>query len=67
MKCEAVCVKCGCRRVAPLAGAWIEMVSDKINVTQITVAPLAGAWIEINARERIRTRKQVAPRMGCVD
>ena len=34
-------------RVAPLAGAWIEMYSYKVKQKQITVAPLAGAWIEI--------------------
>ena len=35
------------RLVAPLAGAWIEIIlSDGIFV-MILVAPLAGAWIEI--------------------
>ena len=34
--------------VAPLAGAWIEIVNDaERNVKGIAVAPLAGAWIEI--------------------
>ena len=36
------------KRVAPLAGAWIEIQSlMELPATSITVAPLAGAWIEI--------------------
>ena len=34
-------------RVAPLAGAWIEIVSGKNANDDVAVAPLAGAWIEI--------------------
>ena len=34
-------------RVAPLAGAWIEILSTLAPDRQIYVAPLAGAWIEI--------------------
>ena len=33
--------------VAPLAGAWIEIVVSKSARSPILVAPLAGAWIEI--------------------
>ena len=33
--------------VAPLAGAWIEMISVPHNTTFYYVAPLAGAWIEM--------------------
>ncbi len=33
--------------VAPLAGAWIEIVCYCINKIILNVAPLAGAWIEI--------------------
>ena len=33
--------------VAPLAGAWIEIVLTKIARSPLPVAPLAGAWIEI--------------------
>ena len=33
--------------VAPLAGAWIEIETSKIEVDGTVVAPLAGAWIEI--------------------
>ena len=33
--------------VAPLAGAWIEIVVESDGRNAKTVAPLAGAWIEI--------------------
>ena len=33
--------------VAPLAGAWIEMLCNMYKKEQTFVAPLAGAWIEI--------------------
>ena len=33
--------------VAPLAGAWIEIVGLGPLLDQFYVAPLAGAWIEI--------------------
>ena len=39
-------------RVAPLAGAWIEMPSIIFDVYSGPVAPLAGAWIEIECLER---------------
>ena len=35
------------RRVAPLAGAWIEMAAKRRKMRPNGVAPLAGAWIEI--------------------
>ena len=34
--------------VAPLAGAWIEIIIEIKALRLIHVAPLAGAWIEIN-------------------
>ena len=34
-------------RVAPLAGAWIEIVNTLCKNILNVVAPLAGAWIEI--------------------
>ena len=34
--------------VAPLVGAWIEIVSAYELLTIDTVAPLVGAWIEIS-------------------
>ena len=33
--------------VAPLAGAWIEMLGIKEGLVAEIVAPLAGAWIEM--------------------
>ena len=33
--------------VAPLAGAWIEIIMELRQLHQRQVAPLAGAWIEI--------------------
>ena len=33
--------------VAPLVGAWIEILLDIIPIIVIIVAPLVGAWIEI--------------------
>ena len=39
--------------VAPLAGAWIEISSDRHAHQTRRVAPLAGAWIEILLRRRI--------------
>ena len=36
--------------VAPLAGAWIEIMS-KVSISCVSaVAPLAGAWIEISGK-----------------
>ena len=33
--------------VAPLVGAWIEIIADSSFIFWIIVAPLVGAWIEI--------------------
>ena len=33
--------------VAPLVGAWIEILSLMLEVSGLIVAPLVGAWIEI--------------------
>ena len=33
--------------VAPSAGAWIEIITDKQKLDLTNVAPSAGAWIEI--------------------
>ena len=33
--------------VAPLAGAWIEIIIESFSAFIGSVAPLAGAWIEI--------------------
>ena len=34
-------------RVAPFAGAWIEISHLSLDLSQSSVAPFAGAWIEI--------------------
>ena len=34
--------------VAPLVGAWIEMMNSRALCSRRLVAPLVGAWIEIN-------------------
>ena len=34
--------------VAPLAGAWIEILQSPTIQVRLCVAPLAGAWIEIS-------------------
>ena len=36
-------------RVAPFAGAWIEIISPSVIRLCNLVAPFAGAWIEIAA------------------
>ena len=33
--------------VAPLVGAWIEIITRKMKTAKYMVAPLVGAWIEI--------------------
>ena len=51
--------------VAPLAGAWIEIIEKAIEAVKIYVAPLAGAWIEIQSEIRGLTKsKSVAPLAG---
>ena len=40
--------------VAPLVGAWIEILSMRIDTNQETVAPLVGAWIEIRTEYHSR-------------
>ena len=34
--------------VAPLAGAWIEILEEIMEDMENSVAPLAGAWIEMH-------------------
>ena len=40
--------------VAPLAGAWIEIIRIGISPVIRLVAPLAGAWIEIGKTTAMR-------------
>ena len=51
-------------RVAPLAGAWIEISYGVWRVVVPSVAPLAGAWIEIPAVFESRAKLEVAPLAG---
>ena len=37
-------------KVAPFAGAWIEIELGKIISEKETVAPFAGAWIEMQKK-----------------
>ena len=50
--------------VAPLAGAWIEMLYILIQYRYKSVAPLAGAWIEIDEKIQNGRTPRVAPLAG---
>ena len=51
-------------RVAPHAGAWIEIRALRVSPVPARVAPHAGAWIEINNVRFAFTRAAVAPHAG---
>ena len=38
--------------VAPLVGAWIEIIIDAFYEVGFVVAPLVGAWIEILNKQK---------------
>ena len=50
--------------VAPLVGAWIEIINSVNYLLVLYVAPLVGAWIEINTDITSFTGKNVAPLVG---
>ena len=50
--------------VAPLAGAWIEIMLVKVFHALLMVAPLAGAWIEISLTLLRNSDNFVAPLAG---
>ena len=50
--------------VAPLAGAWIEIVTIAFASSSVMVAPLAGAWIEIQIASWSLPAVLVAPLAG---
>ena len=50
--------------VAPLVGAWIEIVVRQRLSYKLGVAPLVGAWIEITSTTGIDLSKGVAPLVG---
>ena len=52
------------REVAPLVGAWIEMLIPAATVRNYSVAPLVGAWIEIQANNKFWNFVDVAPLVG---
>ncbi len=47
--------------VAPLAGAWIEIITEFGLFCADDVAPLADAWIEIAKGTKIYARRQSHP------
>ena len=51
-------------RVAPCAGAWIEIFILRRLEDRLCVAPCAGAWIEIYFRRRLWSGSLVAPCAG---
>ena len=52
------------RRVAPHAGAWIEILSQHNAAHHRRVAPHAGAWIEIRSLAITMPSRCVAPYAG---
>ena len=53
-----------CDGVAPLVGAWIEIVWMWLQYWMRMVAPLVGAWIEIFRKVIERDALIVAPLVG---
>ena len=53
--------------VAPLVGAWIEIIRLAQRVRLRAVAPLVGAWIEITFRNTIALLKIRRSPRGSVD
>ena len=53
--------------VAPLVGAWIEILSDANKASSQKVAPLVGAWIEICVVEQWVAASQRRSPRGSVD
>ena len=53
-----------CPRVAPLVGAWIEMLNNCFVNSCNNVAPLVGAWIEMVIYDEAKKDFAVAPLVG---
>ena len=64
LKFEEYSKKGGRIAVAPLAGAWIEMLIEWILQKMLRVAPLAGAWIEMTTAFNEPSDFAVAPLAG---
>ena len=60
-------VFCSKNRVAPFAGAWIEILPHLDTNCVIDVAPFAGAWIEIDNIENDELILPGRPLRGGVD
>ena len=56
--------KCAYNRVAPHAGAWIEIIIARNGFFQCRVAPHAGAWIEMLREGKNSWHDVVAPHAG---
>ena len=50
--------------VAPLVGAWIEILQTQFKFYHLIVAPLVGAWIEMIGMRTILLTARVAPLVG---
>ena len=64
MKCSNTWRCAGMCHVAPLAGAWIEIILPSVLLLAAAVAPLAGAWIEMETPAQFRASARVAPLAG---
>ena len=64
MKYQLICDSGSNPRVAPLVGAWIEIMYNAVIYDGVDVAPLVGAWIEIMYNAVIYDGVDVAPLVG---
>ena len=55
------------QRVAPLVGAWIEILANYEHRPHLRVAPLVGAWIEIRGVVKITVVYNRRSPCGSVD
>ena len=54
-------------RVAPRAGAWIEITDHSRALSAMLVAPRAGAWIEMTVNDFLELFSICRTPCGCVD
>ena len=64
MKLNRLLRKLNLRKVAPFAGAWIEISKKREIEKHKYVAPFAGAWIEIQSETWNAFLRRVAPFAG---
>ena len=64
LKSEDVTSRAAGDKVAPLVGAWIEIIAFVILSPAFSVAPLVGAWIEIEMQPEPFGFRPVAPLVG---